>query len=226
MRFVIVLSALAATASSYAGPLTGVFVGNSHTGMHDIPTMVARLLSSANITAKFEYRPCSWLDGVAEMRFETKPNIVVLQAQRISMSHTRNYSRDAAIALAKRARAAGAQVYLYSEFPMQGVDETGYIEDVYRDIATRGTGKIVPVGRAWDRAIKRGLKGPLWAGDGNHQDERGAVLTSIVFYFRIVGPDAKQPQLPSTPHLDATSASLMIEAARTAVRDEIKRAGA
>ena len=212
-----------ACTSLSASTLTGTFVGNSHTAMHDLPGTVAELLVAAGKQARFRYEPCSWLDSVANLTFESRPNIVVLQAQRISMSHTRNYSREAAIGLAKRAKQAGAQVYLYAEFPMKGVDESVYIENAYRDIAKGGGGKIVPVGRAWDLAIHNGLTGELWEPDGNHESQRGSALTALVFYYRIAGPDAPTPVVPGRFRLEAASQRIMVSAAKQAIRDEMRR---
>lgn len=200
-----------------------LFVGNSHTSIHNIPAMVTEMLGQ---TGKYSYNAvfCAHLeDGEANPDFARglarKPAMVVFQAQMISQSHKYNYSIDPAFRMVNLAKQAGAVPLLYSEFPRQDIDESSYIFGIYSKIAKKTGARVIPVGHTWDVAFGMGLGRGLWQPDGNHQNERGAMLTAMTIYFWIAGDKAPDPIVPRGFSLDAASYGIMKSAARHTVRE-------
>ena len=139
-------------------------------------------------------------------------DLVVLQGQEISQSHTIDYSTAEAVALAHMAESAGAQALFFAEWSRRGVDETEYIENIYANIAERSDAAVIPVGRSWDRLLADRSNYELWAVDGNHAASDGALLAAATIAFFIAGPDA-----PITTTGD--DHRLLLEAARLTIED-------
>ncbi len=117
-------------------------------------------------------------------------DVIVLQGQEISQSHTITYSQDEAVALAELAIAAGSRPLFFSEWRRKSADETGYIEGTYDEIAEKADAEVVPVGRAWDLFLTTEPEYPLWSSDGNHSSADGAFLAAATIAYFIAGPGA------------------------------------
>ncbi len=185
------------TTSSAGGTLSILFVGNSHTSTHDIPRTVRELLDSdpARQTT-VELMSAGFLRIAANDVAITDAigsgdwDIVVLQGQEISQSHSIAYSQEEAVALAELAIESGARALLFSEWPRKGIDETEYIEKIYDEIAEASGAEVVPVGRTWDLYLADLPDNNLWASDGNHSNSDGAFLAAATLAHVIAGPDA------------------------------------
>ncbi|MBX3111725.1 MAG: hypothetical protein KF857_06920 [Fimbriimonadaceae bacterium] len=173
---------------------TVVFVGNSLTGQNDVAGRTARLLSKCTDGVRWEakYFACGHLDDAAKDKQTTAAvgggaYAVVLQAQKISMSHRVDYSHEAAETLATMSRSKGSRVFFFAEWPRRGVDETAYIEDIYRAIATKTKSSVVPVGRVWDRVLQTDPKAALFSAVGNHATVAGSALAATVIARCLLG---------------------------------------
>jgi hypothetical protein len=179
------------------GDISILFIGNSHTSTHDIPGMVKALLESssthevevARLGADF-LRTGRESSSITEAVASGEWDIVILQGQEISQSHTISYSTAGAVGLASLASQAGARPLFFSEWKRQGIDETEYIEDIYRGIAEQASAEVIPVGRAWDRVLADDPAAALWSRDGNHSSPEGAFLAAATIAYFIAGPDA------------------------------------
>ncbi len=205
------------------GDLEILFVGNSHTATHDIPATVASLLNSSpvyQVTTQFvgseflrvALQNSSVIDAITEGSWD----IVILQGQEISRSHTVDYSRFEAIELAQLVAESGARPLFFSEWSRREIDETAYIENIYAGIAAMADAEVIPVGRSWDRYLKSEPGALLWADDGNHSSAEGAFLAAATIASFIAGPDAKLAT--------AADREPLLEAARLTVieyRDEV-----
>jgi hypothetical protein len=130
-------------------------------------------------------------------------DIVVLQGQEISQSHTIAYSQDEAIALAKMAIAAGSRPLFFSEWSRKNIDETQYIEGIYIEMADKAGAEVIPVGRAWDLFLVDQPDYPLWSSDGNHSSPDGAFLAAATIAYFIAGSETELTTEPSLqPFLD------------------------
>lgn len=181
-----------------AADMSVLFVGNSHTGMHDLPTLVCDMVRFLHPmkTTHAHYVGCGFLEDAARSpackeEVENRPwTHVVLQAQKISMSGKHEYSRAEGIDLAKSAKANGAAVVFYPEWGLKGVAGDGTRQEkVYREMARDAGVAVAPVARAWDLALAERPELPLHDADGNHQSPTGAFLTACVLAGRLTGAD-------------------------------------
>jgi hypothetical protein len=175
-----------------------LFVGNSHTAMHDLPGLVGGMIRfrRPEKTVYTHHVGVGFLEDVARDprcrdEIESRPwKYVVLQAQKISASGRFDYSRKEGIDLARLAKDRGAGVVFYPEWGLKGVDGDGARQEkVYREMARDAGVGVAPVARAWDLALAARPELPLHAGDGNHQSPLGAFLTACVLYGRLTGDD-------------------------------------
>jgi hypothetical protein len=173
-----------------------LFVGNSHTMMHDIPGLVCRMIafSHPEKSTYSHYVSVAFLEDAARSpacrdEIESRPwKFVVLQAQKISVSGKHEYSRREGIDLAKSAKGRGASVIFYPEWGLKGKDGDGARQEtVYREMAREAAVGLAPVARAWDLALSERPEMGLHSIDGNHQSELGAFLTAAVLYSGITG---------------------------------------
>jgi hypothetical protein len=118
---------------------------------------------------------------------ERRWSFVVLQAQKYSTSGQFHYPIDGAVALARRARAAGAVPILFPEWPRRGIDETQRIYDLHVSIAQLEPACVAPVGQAWDLALARHPALTLHDPDGNHSAAPGAFLAALVIATTMTG---------------------------------------
>jgi hypothetical protein len=175
-----------------------LFLGNSQTSFHSLPQLVQNAI-------QFRYPDRSVYvysysigsleaadsDPICNNEINTRRwDIVVLQAQQISMSGKYHYSTSEGIAFAKRALAKGARVFFYSEWGRKGIDgETERTEAIYRDMSEQSSAQLIPVGRIWQDVLTESPDLALHSFDGNHQSRLGASLTSLVIAAFILGQD-------------------------------------
>lgn len=176
-----------------------LFVGNSHTSVHDMPDLVRRMILFQFPGAKVEVRyfPVAFLEDVASSPDCSKAlasrhwSHVVLQAQKVSMSGKYEYSKKEGIALAKEAKEQKAAVIFFPEWGLQGIPDDGDRQTrVYQDMAEPAGASVAPVAHAWDLALAARPDLRLHAVDGNHQSALGAFLTACVLTQAITGRDA------------------------------------
>lgn len=218
------LAALAATAlkQTTAPSYRILFLGNSHTQYNDLTGKVATLLRSAGGSVEFKMIQGAHLDDLSRNPAVTgsidmdKWTHVVLQGAMISSSHKYEYSQEPGIALAARAKKAGAKVLLFAEWPRKGWDESDYIYKHYAIIQKAAGGDILPVCYAWDAAMKAKPGLDMWASDGNHSNDTGAFLAACTIAYWIAGPDAKLKQIAT--EVDDKTNALLMKCAQDAVR--------
>jgi hypothetical protein len=186
-----------------------LFVGNSHTMMHDVPGLVRKMIEYRHPEKKVYVNllGVAHLDDVVQNpqsieEIESHPwKYVVLQAQKISMSGRFDYSKKEGIEVAKRAKDHGACVFYFSEWGRKDVAEEGSrTEKIYQAMASAAGVEVAPIGRAWDLALAERPELPLHHGDGNHQSALGAFLTACVLYGRLTGESPAA--LASCPYAD------------------------
>ncbi len=208
-----------------AADINILFIGNSHTATHNVSGIVKQLLESApsGKSVRVQYLGAASLKGADSAAFHRTIrnggwNFVVLQGQEISMSHKYDYSKEEAIRLAKLAKDSGAKPLLFSEWKRRGVEETEYIEAIYRHIAKQSEAEVVPIGRAWDRALKQKPDAALWSSDNNHAAPAGAFLAAATIAWWIAGEDAEMTKGADPSQLDSDTAKWLL----TVARDEVK----
>lgn len=211
---------LAALMLLSAKPIDLLFVGNSLLNYNDVPEMVVHLLQTDGVPRKVNYKKffVGHLEDVpdgGEIDGEIlsgKYEVVVLQAAMVSSSLSRTYDQSKGIAMAKAAKAKGARVLLYVEWPRRGIDETNYTMNVYRGIANAADSELVPVCYAWNSVLAKAPDAPLWSADGNHAQVPGSFLAACCVYFHVAGTDRTPTWKPD--RVDAGLASLCLSEAR------------
>jgi hypothetical protein len=190
-----------------------LFVGNSHTSYHDLPNLVCKMIRfrEPDKTVHAHVIGVGHLEQVAhdpqcQQQIDTDAwKYVVLQAQKISMSGKKEYSRQEGIDIAKRAKEHHAKVFFYAEWGRKGVAEEGpRTEKIYREMSEAANVNLSPVGRAWEIALAARPDMPLHDADGNHQSSTGAFLSACVLYGSITG--GSPAELATFPYLDVSEA--------------------
>lgn len=209
-----------------------LFLGNSHTWSHVVHELVRQELGYRGRPATVKALSGGFLNDMAERaptRAEVKDprwDFVVLQGAKMSSSHRYVYSQRGPIELAQLAQGAGATPLLFAEWPRRNWNETAYILGIYNDISAATGARVVPVCRAWDYVLGKGLKVDLWAPDGNHSSEAGAVLAAMTLAEAIApaqsarrnGKRRYTVRAQRTIDLDQSTFTLFLEAARRAAQ--------
>lgn len=200
-----------------------LFVGNSHTSFHDLPTLVGELIRFRH-PEKVVYSHVigvGFLEDLAanpagRTELDTRPwKHVVLQAQKESRSGKHEYSTAEGVAFARQGKERGAAVCFYAEWGVKDVpDHTRRIEAVYRRMAEESGAGVAPVGRAWELALAERPELELYSADGNHQTAVGAFLTACVLVGRITGESPAD--LGAFPYQHANEADRKFLAAKAA----------
>jgi hypothetical protein len=203
-----------------------LFVGNSHTAMHDLPGVVAGMIRHRH-PAKTVVTHALWFafleDAAADPGCRTQVadrpwKHVVLQAQKISTSGRFRYSQAEGIELAKAGKTRGADVLFYAEWGLRGKAGDGATQEaIYREMATAAGVRVACVGRGWDAALAGRPDLPLHADDGNHQSHLGAFLTAAVLFGELTGDSPTVLADYPHPDTDAATRKLLTAAAAKAV---------
>jgi len=196
-----------------------LFVGNSHTFMHDLPNQICQMIqfrhpdkSTTSHMVGVGFLEDVSHDPACRHAIETREwKHVVLQAQKISVSGSVDYSRKEGIELAKFAKTRGASVVFYPEWGLKGkVGDGARQEQVYREMAAAADVALAPVASAWDLAMREKPDLALHGPDGNHQSELGAFLTAAVLYGRLTGEPPTQLADFPYPHADAKQRKFLV----------------
>ena len=213
-------------ASAQRAPKRLLFFGNSHTAIHDVPGIVARLLRAGAgwdvettvsadgllLDARGSHRPS--LELIDSQRWD----VVVLQAQDYSSSGLYTYSTAGAEALVRRARATGARPILFAEWPRAGIEESARIVATYAVISAHEPACLPPIPESFDEARRLAPGLVLHEPDGNHASPTGAFLAALILYAAVAGADpAQAPQLDQ-PGVPADVQSTLRVAAGRAVQ--------
>lgn len=212
-----------------AGEVALLFLGNSHTHLHDMPGLVSRLVAAARPTSNVvaATAPGSmflderWLDPPSREAFASRAwSSVVLQAQRYSSSGTVDYSTVEAQSWVRSVNEAKAMPVMFPEWPRLGIDETTRIHALHVSIAQAQPACVAPVPQAFDLAATLGVTVPLHESDGNHASAAGALLAAYVLAGTMIGAAPRDaPNLDGVGVDDATQA-LLKEAAARAIEAE------
>ena len=201
-------------------PLNILFIGNSLLMNNDVPVMVTNMLNTDGSGRKVTYNSffVSHLEDVQPGDAPDKEinsgkyDVVVLQSAMVSSSLTRTYSQARGIAMARAAKAKGARVLLYVEWPRRNINETNYTLNVYRGIAQAADTEIIPVCYAWNSVVAKSNGISLWNPDGNHATMEGSYLAACCTYFHIAGTLRNPKWIPED--VDPAFAKLCVSEAK------------
>jgi hypothetical protein len=224
-------------------PINVLFVGNSYTGVNNLPLMFSRL-SEAGAKPKVRFKTS--LRGGWTLRkhwTEEKPatkktikdgnfNYVIIQEQSQIPFANPKVTHEFGVKLGELARAKGATPVFYMTWArLNQPDNQSKITAAYRRLGEKVNTPVAPVGLAWESVLKNNKNIELHRSDKSHPTPAGTYLAACVFYGTIhkespVGLPARLYTEPSNKgkiavQLTNAKATLLQQAAWKAVQEEI-----
>lgn len=179
-----------------------VFIGNSYTYYHDLPAMV-RALGSADkpvrqVTTTMlapggftlaQHWDATGKDAPRDVLKDKRPDFVVLQEQsRMALDNPSQLQQSATKWSELLAKQKVTPVWYMTWARQAEPTAIERIADEYTKAAKTGGGRLAPVGRAWQEALREpGLQ--LHDADGSHPSPAGSYLAAIVLYATMTGSD-------------------------------------
>ncbi len=175
-----------------------LFIGNSFTQRNDLPGQLARLaaeldppveIRSERVIANGASLRQHWNQGVAlaHIRQATWDAVVLQEQSTLPIKNAARFHEnvrlfDAAI------REAGARTLLYLTWARRHAPETQTaLNHATEAIATELGAEIVPVGPAWEAALRSADPPDLFDTDGSHPSPAGTLLAAQVFLTTLTG---------------------------------------
>jgi len=168
-----------------------LFIGNSYTSRHQLPRLIADLAAAVDPAMVIE--PVAIVAGGASLRRHwnagaaqkalaaSRWDFVVLQEQStLPVKNPQRYHENVRLFAAEVAK-HGAALALYLTWSRQGVSTQAQITRAVEEIAAEVRARVVPVGPAWQRALRERPDVPLYLDDGSHPTAAGAYLSACVF---------------------------------------------
>ena len=173
-----------------------LFVGNSYTFSHRLPSLVAQIaeatpggppLRTAMVAHPDYTLEQHWERGeAAEVIARGGWEYVVLQGHSLSTLEARERLDRFARKYAPQIRASGATPVFFMTWARRGKPEMmETIAPAYRAIAEELAGLVIPVGEAWLESRRERPDIHLHHADGSHPSPAGTYLAAAMFYARL-----------------------------------------
>lgn len=182
-------------------PKRVLFVGNSYTYFWNLPHHVNLMAESQGIkietiqsTAGGSHWGHHWrgereLETIRILR-EGNYDAVVLQNHSMSTIHRVDSVMIYGQKLAEIIDSIGAQIYLFETWSREWDPYMlKTISEKYIELGEKINAKVIPVGRAWKKALELRPGIPLYDDDGSHPSPLGTYLSACVFYNVFTGKD-------------------------------------
>jgi hypothetical protein len=204
------------TASS-ATEVRILFIGNSYTSRNNLPRLLADLAAVAEHPRKLHVEAIvaggaslrrHWNAGKARHVIANgKWDYVVLQEQ--STLPVKNSSRyhDNVRLFAAEIATRKIRPVLYLTWARQNAPESQeVIARAVTDIAAEVNALVVPVGMAWQMALRKGSELRLYTEDGSHPTAAGSYLAASVFHVALFGELVEDDSVAIALKLDHATA--------------------
>jgi hypothetical protein len=229
------LAAAPAAAAQAPNPARVLFVGNSYTYTHELPSLVRRVAAARGVT--LSVRSLTIPGAAIEDHFDRGSlpgalddgwDLVVLQQgpsslidNRRNLAYWTQRVRDAA--------PAHTRMVLFSVWPAVENAHTWHAAELsYAKAARRVGGCVFPAAGAWRLAIEAGIGVPLYAEDNLHPSREGALLAALSMVHALWGGADPPPignlaaQFPQPEWRGAMAVATELDRhARQAVRDSL-----
>lgn len=185
-----------------------LFIGNSHTDLHNVPALVeglARLsgdteLRAQGIVGNNYALEDHWADGRArDALTRYRWAYVVMQQGPSSLPENQVHLRTWTQTFRPLITAAGADPVLYQIWPSQSrrMDADNALAS-YRNAAAAVNGLLAPVGDAFTLALEAEPPLPVYASDAFHASIYGAYVAALIIHARINDSDPRElpPVIP------------------------------
>ena len=224
-----ILSGSSSSAQVKRDTLKVLFVGNSYTYVQNLPQVVSIISDSTKTklltrksTVGGAYLSEHWYGkrGLKTKEIITKGkfDLVILQENSMGTIQQPDSTIKYAKLLCQLIKASGAKPCLYMTWAREKVPQyQDEITNAYSKIAKENGAILVPVGKAWQLAMKLRPTINLYDPDGSHPSGLGAILSAYVFvgaltgevpasipgWYGITDIDGESVQLMSIDNLDA-----------------------
>lgn len=208
-----VLACRSANAALFAPLAAGgthvLFIGNSLTYAHDLPTTVSQVALLGGDTvrtgavAKPDYALVDHLaDGeAARILARERWNVVVMQQGSSALDESRVVLYAGVDQLAPLIRAAGAVPAMYEVWPTSARRfDVSAVRTSYLTAAQRVNGRFFPAGSAWQEAWALDPSLTFYEADGLHPTATATFLAALVIVEQLTGRDVRT--LPATAYAD------------------------
>lgn len=227
---------VACSTSALAPRVTGstrvLFIGNSLTYVHDVPSLVQSIARQVNdtglVTAYVAFPDFAledhWNEGTAGRALKGQSwEFVVMQQGPSSLPANREHLAHWSRTFAPVIRAAGATPVLYQVWPQIGrrADAPAVLVS-YANAAREVGGRLAAAGAAWDSVLAMNEPLAVYSSDGLHASPYGAWLAAVVLYatLREVDPLTLPAALPPgfpAPVLSADRVRALLQRASQAM---------
>jgi len=174
-------------------PLKVLYIGNSYTYYHNLPSMVTQLAASSKRVPGIEtamvahgYKTLEWhthnpktIEGLRRTAWD----IVVLQEFSMRPIENREAMYHFASLLHDEIRKTGGHTVLYLTWARRHTPEMQQdITAAYTELARILDADVAPVGTAWQNALAADCGIQLYKNDQSHPTPLGSYLAACVFY--------------------------------------------
>jgi len=175
-----------------------LFIGNSYTFYNNLPMVLSRLAVSAEKSITIQAAQYvregytlrdHWRNGEALILIQKyRWDFVVLQEASMPALEEPNQMREFASKFDGKIRAAGSQTVLFMTWARKNRPKMiNEASRVYSSVGKEIGALVVPVGLAWDRAIREKPDLQLYTEDGSHPNQQGTYLAACVFFTALTG---------------------------------------
>lgn len=208
-----------------------LFIGNSHTEIHNIPAMVQAIAAQAgNSTLRVEaitgggmaLEDHWWIGAAPKALREYEWDFVVMQQGPSSLRENQAHLRYWTLEFTPLIRAAGAEPVLYQIWPSawrrQDAENALFS---YTQAAAAAEGLLAPAGDGLTAALELPNPLPVYSGDAVHASEYGAYIAALTIAARVAGvhPESLPPVVPGWTLHEQTVRQLQAAAATALARN-------
>lgn len=203
--------------------LSVLFIGNSHTAVNNLPSMVADMARATGKSFEYDVEARGgygledhWAVGAAQRRIrDNHYDVVVLQQGPSALPESQVNLREWGTMFADVILANGARPAFYMVWPSQ--DRPGDRDGVrtsYTNAAQSVGGMLAPAGEVWREAWRTDASLALYDADGVHGSLMGTYAAALSVYGMLFGVSPVGVPAPSA--IPAGTVQLLQESARVA----------
>ena len=179
-----------------------LFLGNSLTDGHDVPSLVQAMAKLQGVA--LDYTAVApggysiedhWRDNHQALLRQQHFDVLILQQGPSTLPESQDNLRQWAVTWSDEARRHGTSPSLYMIWPVQ-TQARGFalVSQSYRNAARFADAAIFPAGEVWEDVLEADSSLALYSNDGLHATPSGAFLAAMVIARGLVGLDpAKVP---------------------------------
>ena len=188
-----------------------LFVGNSFTFGGNLPTLIeqitrdtqhpiaSELIAPGGVTLGFHFRSKATLAAIVSKKWD----YIVLQNCSNCPLRNRELFQSDVKTIVNIVRESGAKPVLYMTWAdLHKQDDINVISEAYETIGRELSVPVVPVGKAWAKAVAESDGASLFEADQHHASPTGALLSAYTFlhFFNENTAPSVAPRPPPVPN--------------------------